>query len=147
MIKKLSDNEISILKMVRDDSRISLVDMSRKIKLKPSTIHYIFCKLKNRGIITKKTTVLEWEKLGYGIRVNIAFMAKQNHELIEFLKQNRNVNSVFRVNKKGEFLIDTIFRNMKNVYDFLEKLDSFNPRYVREYHIIENISEERFFTQ
>lgn len=144
MSEKLKSKDIEILKLLRKNSRNSLVEIGKKTKLHPSTVQYIVGKLKKR-IIEKNTCLLNWSKLGLEIRINFVVKAKQK-EIIDFLIKHRNVNSVSKVNNSLNLYIETIFRNMKEAYEFIDDIEEFDIQNIREYHIIDDIVREKFYT-
>ena len=88
----LDKKELIILAKLRENSRESLTRMSRKISIPVSTIYE---KLKNyeKTVIKKHTSLLDFNKLGFGTRATIILKSKkENREnLKQFLIENKYV--------------------------------------------------------
>ncbi|HLC85723.1 MAG TPA: Lrp/AsnC family transcriptional regulator [Candidatus Nanoarchaeia archaeon] len=144
----LDKKELIILAKLRENSRESLTRMSRKISIPVSTIYE---KLKNyeKTVIKKHTSLLDFNKLGFGTRATIILKSKkENREnLKQFLLENKYVNSFYKINNGYDFMIETVFRELKEVENFVEELE--NNYGVEEklvYYIVEELKKEAFLS-
>lgn len=135
-----------ILSRLRRNSRETLTEMSRKTGIPISTI-FDRLKTKNNGLIKSFTAIVDFEKLGYSTRANIILKLKreQRAEFVEKLRNHQNVNSVIKINNGFDFLLDVIFRNVKELEDFMEQLEcTFKITQKQVYYIIEELRKEAF---
>lgn len=140
----LNKKELLILSKLRADSRKSLAKISQETKIPVSTIFDKVNKLKK--VIKKHTCILDFSKIGYSARVNLALKTSKDKRdaLKQFLLKNKNVNSLYRTHEKYDFIAECLFKDLKEFYDFLEQLDKFELESKEEFHIVEEIKSEDF---
>ena len=68
----INKKDILIISNLRIDARMPLTKMSRKTNIPVSTI-FDRLKINENGLIKKHTCILNFSKLGYNVRANIAF--------------------------------------------------------------------------
>ncbi len=142
----LNQKEILLMSYLRQNARETLTKLSRKTSVPISTI-YDKLKMYENDIIKKHTSLLDFNKLGYTTRATIMLKAKKDckKELKEFLLNNRNINSVFKINNGYDYLVEGIFKQIKELEDFIEKIeDKFKIKNKQVHYIIEDIKREGF---
>jgi len=144
----IDKKEIVILANLRNNARETLTKMSRKTSIPVSTI---FEKLKmyETGIIKKYTSLIDFTKLGYNTRATILVKTSKEYRepLREHLLLNKSLNSVYKINNGYDFMLEGIFREIKDVELFLEKLENdfgVTEKYV--YYIVDEIKKEDFLS-
>ena len=144
----LTKKELLILTHLRADSRKSLAMISRETSIPISTIFDKVNKL-GKNTISKYSPLLDFQKLGFGIRINFALKAndKKKQEFKDFLLTNKNVNCILRLNNEFDFFVEAVFRDMKGVEEFSESLEKFKIKKKKEFFIIEDLKREDFFTK
>jgi len=145
MMKK---RDLRIVSYMRKNSRETLTKMSRQLNIPVSTI---YDKLKNHygNFIRKHTTLLNFSMLGYDTRANIMIRVNRTKraEIEEFLSKHFNVNSLYKINNGYDFLIETIFKNIKQMEDFIEYLEQKFKINKKEVHfVVEDIERESFLS-
>ncbi len=143
--------EIGLLMELRKDGRQTLTDISKKIGMPVSTI---FDKVKaNRNqMINRFTCLLDFRKIGFNCRAQIVLRIRkdqkdQKAEMQEYLVRHPNVNSVYKINNGYDFLVETVFRELKELDEFLEKLEEqFRVQEKNVYYIIDDVAREVFMT-
>ncbi len=143
-----SKKDIQIITHLRQNARMPLTVMSKKTRIPVSTI---FDRLKDneKGLITRHTCLLDFEKLGYGVKANIAFKVDREDKdsLKEFLVKNHLINSVYKINNGFDFMIEAVFRQIKDMDDFMENIDSkFRIQDKKSFFIIEELKKEEFMS-
>lgn len=144
----MNQKDIKILTQLRNNARMNLTKMSKKTGIPISTI---FDKLKTypETIIKKHTTLLNFEELGYNTRAKILLRTSPEHkaELKEYLLKNPQTNSLFRINNGYDFMIEAIFTNIKEMEEFIEKIQQrFKIEKIEYYYIIDDLKRETFMT-
>ncbi len=145
----LNRTDMKILSHLRQNSRETLTRISRLTKIPISTI-YDKLKGNEQGVILKHTALIDFSKLGFNTRVNLLIKVnkKQRDELRSYLMTQHQVNSVFRINNGYDFLMEGIFREIKDLEDFNERLeDRFDIKGKQTYFIIDEIQRESFLSQ
>jgi len=142
----ISKKDILIMSNLRSNARISLTNLSKKTKIPISTL---FDRLRNqeKDLILKHTALLDFNKLGYSTRAHIIIkVSKPDRDRIkEHLSKHQNVNSFYKINNGYDFMVEGIFKHIKDMEDFLENLDErYDILDRRSYYIIDEIKREEF---
>jgi DNA-binding Lrp family transcriptional regulator len=65
--------------------------------------------------------------------------------LQDYLKHHKSINTVYRVNSGFDFMVEAVFRDLKEGNDFIEELsEKFEIEQSHTLHIIEEIKKEGF---
>ena len=140
--------DILLMTYFRRNARENLTQISRWTSIPVSTI---FDKLREfeKGLIQRHTTLVDFRKLGFDIRINILFKISKDsrEEFREFLVGNENVNSIYRINSGFDYLVEGIFRDMSDLQRFTELLERFKIEAKQELFILEDIKRESFLTE
>jgi len=110
MAKKLKNSEIvpidkkdiEIIRILEDDSRISILELGRKVKLSHETVRYRINKLVKKGIIEKFTVSINKNKLGYNIYAVIMistwnYTQKEWEEFLKYLMDHPNIIAIEKI--------------------------------------------------
>lgn len=139
--------DILLMTFLRNNARENLTRISRLTSIPVSTI---FDRLKEyeKELIRKHTTLIDFKKIGFDIKVNILFKVKKEsrEEFKEFLIKNENINSIFKVNNGFDFLVEAIFKDMSDFQRFNEIIEKFNIETKQEMFILEDIKREDFLS-
>ena len=144
----LSKKDFLLMSFLRNNSRQRLTKMSKQTKVPVSTI-YDKLKVFEKGIIQKHTSLIDFSKIGFNARANIMLKVKRENreELKSHLVQCNNINSVYKINTGFDFMVEGVFRNIKDMEDFLEKLDDrFEIKERKVFYIIEDLKREGFLS-
>ena len=136
-----------ILSVFRKNARKNLTKISRATGIPVSTI-YEKLKKYERDIIKKHTALLDFSKLGFDLRVDIVMKAAipNRDSLRNFLTNNQNVNSLYRLGNGYDFLAECVFKHMRDLHDFLERLETYKVTGMKEFFILDDIKKEDFMT-
>jgi len=131
----------------RKNARESLTKLSKITHIPVSTI---FDKLKEfeGTVINKHTCLVDFRKLGFDIKVHMMFKVNKDarEEFQNFLLNNTRINSVFRINNGYDYLVEAIFRDMKELQDFSEKVEKYSVEQKQDFFVLEDIKREDFLT-
>lgn len=146
MEMKISKRELSLISHLRQDGRITLTDLSRQSGLPISTVYEKLKSLKAEGLV-RTTALIDFAKLGFSVRVMIAMKVEREirKQFEEYLRKHFQVNTVLRINNGFTFLVDFIFRDMREAEDFLEDMEQrFKLRKKMVFYIIGEVKREAF---
>ena len=69
-------------------------------------------------------------------------------ELKDYLKRHNHINSLYRINNGYDFMFEAIFRNMKDLEDFIMSLEEqYKILNKHIYYVIDNIKQEDFLSR
>jgi DNA-binding Lrp family transcriptional regulator len=143
----LTKKDLVILSHFRNDARASLTSLSRKTSVPVSTL---FDKLKKfeGGLILKHTSLVDFQKLGFDLRVNVVLKVDKDDKskVEELLMKHERINSVFRINNGYDFLVEGIFTNMKDFQSFSDIIERFRIKEKQEFYVLEELKKEGFMS-
>ena len=140
----MNKNELLVITHLRQNARETLTRLSRKTGVPVSTI---FDQLKRTDVIDKHTCLLNFTKLGFNTRANIMLSVnREDRESIkEYLAKDNNINSVYKTNNGFDFMVEGIFKHIKDMEDFMENLEGRFPIKSKQvFYIIDDIKREGF---
>tara|TARA_Y100000310_G_C20610398_1_gene777706 strand:+ start:588 stop:1025 length:438 start_codon:yes stop_codon:yes gene_type:complete len=135
--------------MLRADSRMSLTKMSRKTQIPVSTL-YERLKSYKAGLIKKHTAIVDFSQLGFSARAKVLLKVEKSDRssLRHHLMASPFTNGVYKVNNGFDFLVEFIFRNMKELEEHLEYLqENFDMKDTKAFYIIDELKEEDFLSK
>lgn len=141
----ITKKHLSIIAELRQNSRQHISGIARKLNEPASTVHDCYNSLS--CCIKRFTTLIDFEKLGYGLRVNFTFRIRGKSILDSFLLKSMSINSIFRIDNKNTLLAECIFTSMAEAYDFKEKLQELGAKSIDMRHISEEIKREGFLSK
>ena len=97
-------------------------------------------------VIRKSTVILNYSLLGYHTRAQIALKSKNDKEgLKKHLLCHNNVNQVYKINNNYDFLIETVHKNIIDLDDFLENINTkFGIEKKQMHYLINDLKREGF---
>ncbi len=135
-----------ILSSLRQDARLSLTEMSKLTKIPVSTI-YDKIKSYKGDLIKKHTALIDFSKLGYNTRAQVLLKVRkeQRADVQDYLLRSRNANSVLKINNGYDFMVEFVFKHIKELEDFIEAFESkFEILTLQTYYIVDDIKREEF---
>ena len=144
----MNQKDIKIIANLRQNARMPLTRMSRKTQIPVSTI-FDRLKLNENQLIIKHTSLLDFNKLGYNTRANITLRVDREDKqaLQEFLIKHQSVNSVYKINNGFDFMVEGIFKQIKDMEEFIEEVEKrFKILDKKSFFIIEDLKREAFMS-
>jgi Lrp/AsnC family transcriptional regulator, leucine-responsive regulatory protein len=135
--------ERMLILCLRNNGRMSLSEITRQTGIPTTTV---FDRMKVLDYVIKNTTLLSFERIGFCIRAFISIKAKDKEALLDFLKNNNNVNALSRINNGQDFFCEAIFRNMAGFETFNDTLLLLKAK-ARVFFVIDELQRERFFSE
>jgi len=140
----MQKEEKKILRILRDDSRISLTRIARELNIDIREVYNKIKQLEN-NIITKYSTLIDFEKIGFPIIINYIIVPETKVEdkiLRGFLLNHTKVNNLYRT--ETGYISELIFKDMKEFSDFNEILEKFKLKQKKFHPVIKEIKREGF---
>ena len=143
---KITKRDKALISCLREDARITLTQMSKKTRIPISTL-YDRLKAQKGSLIMKHTTLLNFDALGFGTRVQLV-MRVPPHErdaLQQHLSYHAQVNNVFELAAGFDYMVEAIFRLPKDLKEFVSQLQQRFPTMEYQSHFItKDIKREGF---
>ena len=135
----MDEKDKKILKLLKENSKLTTQQISKKILIPITTVHNRIKKMEKEGIINKFTIELDNKKIGKNISAYIHIVVdykslQENkitqHELAKKLKQNEFVEEAAMVTGGTDIIIKVRVGN-------IDDLDNFVTKYLRNINGIE----------
>lgn len=139
----LTEKELILIKHLRRNSRKSLRKIGEEEKVPVSTLFDSLRRLES-GIITKHSSLLNFHKMGYHIKVNFALSSSKKKDLKDFLMKSGNVNNLFLLTNGYHFFAECVFKDLNEMENFKDNLRKFNLAEFQENFVLEEIKKEEF---
>ncbi len=142
----VTKKDLMVLSCLRQNARETLTQMSRRIKMPISTI-YDRLKFQERDLIKRHTTLLDFSRLGFSTRVHMALRVERTGRqgVESYLRSHPHINSLYKINNGYDFLIECIFKHLKDLQEFVEDIEERFPVIEKQlFYIVEDIKREAF---
>jgi DNA-binding Lrp family transcriptional regulator len=144
----VSEKELVIVASLRKNARVKLTELSRSTGLAVSTLFDRVHKLRDLGV-TRLSALLDFPRLGFGTCATMLFkvVGGKRDKLKGYLLGSVHVNSLARINNGYDFMAECVFRNMRELEEFCEKLERDYGLRGKEVHfVIEELKREGFLS-
>ncbi len=116
---KMDKKDLSILDLLRENSRYSVRDMAKKTGIRPSTVHQRLIKLKEEKVIERFTIKLDNNLIGEGLIVWMLVKTKPSVELDKRILNDRHIKEVFGITGEYDLLIKMKFKDVIEFNEFV----------------------------
>lgn len=123
----LDDFDYRILKILTENSRLSYAEIGRKISLSQSATKERVQNLVDNGIIKQFTVEVDYEKLGYSLKVVISLKFK-NDEFRRFIDDVHRFPEILSCKRvTGEFCLITecVLKDSRHLEQLIDRLISY----------------------
>ncbi len=145
---KIIKKDLILFSELRRNARESLTRLSRRTRIPVSTLHDRL-KLHTGSLIKKNCALIDFSKLGFSTRATVLLKVnpQKRKELMEYLIKNKNVNTLLRVNNDYDFMVELIFKNLKESEDFIDNLEeNYDITDKKTCYIVDEIKREDFMS-
>jgi len=115
--------DLAILKLLQQNARITIKEISDKVHLSTTPVHERIRRLEERGIIKQYVTLLDGAKVKKGLMV-ICYISLRQHSKAagdKFIKAILGMNEVLEcltISGEFDFMLKVVAENMDSYYDF-----------------------------
>ena len=123
MVYKLDKKYMAILKLLQQNARITVKEISEKIHLSTTPVHERIKRMEDAGIIKQYATLLNHAKVKKGLMVICYVSLKQHGKNAggKFIKTINDLNEViecFSISGEFDFMLKVVCEDMNAYYDF-----------------------------
>tara|TARA_Y100000310_G_scaffold322247_1_gene381073 strand:+ start:368 stop:793 length:426 start_codon:yes stop_codon:yes gene_type:complete len=112
--------DFAIIDVLKENSRLSIRDVAKRTKLRPSTVHQRIARLKEKKVIDKFTLKLNNKAMGEGFIVFMLIKTKPA-AILDKIINNKHVREFFGVTGEYDLLLKLKFRDVEEFNDFVIK--------------------------
>ena len=113
------NKDIKIIEILKEDSRLPIREISRKTKIRPSTVHQRIQKLIENKVIEKFTVKLNNKLAGENFIVFMLVKGGTTEYIDAKFLNSQHVKEVFGVTGEYDLLIKLKFRNVEEFNEFV----------------------------
>ena len=119
----LDKNDLAILKLLQENARITVKEISEKIHLSTTPVHERIKRLEQSGVIRQYATLVDHAKVKKGLMV-ICYVSLKEHSKnagVKFIKTINELNEViecYNISGEFDFMLKVVEENMDSYYDF-----------------------------
>jgi Lrp/AsnC family leucine-responsive transcriptional regulator/Lrp/AsnC family transcriptional regulator len=123
-MENLDDTDLMLLKILANDSSLSIKELAKKINLTPSPVFKRVKRLESEGYIRKYIALLDPEKFNQGFIVFCNIKLKQHdrkigHSFVEDIMNIDEVVECYNISGDYDFFLKVFARDMKHYQDFV----------------------------
>ena len=119
----LDTKDLSILRLLQQNARITVKEISEKIHLSTTPVHERIKRMEESGVIKQYTTLLDPAKVKRGLMVICYVSLKQHSKNAgdKFIKTILELNEViecYSISGEFDFMLKVVAEDMNTYYDF-----------------------------
>ncbi len=119
----LDKTDLAILKLLQQNARITIKEISDKVHLSTTPVHERIRRMEQSGTITQYVTLVNAAKIGKGLMVICYVSLKQHSKNAggKFIKSILEMNEVLEcltISGEFDFMLKVVAENMDAYYDF-----------------------------
>jgi len=145
-MKNLRKSDWDFIKNLRQNSRQTLTQISRKTKIPISTL-YDKLKVHEKELIFRHASLIDFSKLGFNTKTQIYIKApiEERNKIKCFLLNHESVNSLSILNNEYDYFVEGIFKHNIDARIFVEDLEErFNIKRKQIIFVAKDIRKEGF---
>jgi DNA-binding Lrp family transcriptional regulator len=122
-IPPLDKSDLAILRLLQENARMTVKEISVKIHLSTTPVHERIKRLEQSGVIKQYATLLDHSKVRKGLMV-ICYVSLKEHSKnagVKFIKTINELNEViecYNISGEFDFMLKVVSENMDDYYDF-----------------------------
>ena len=119
----LDDKDLSILRLLQENARVTVKEISEKIHLSTTPVHERIKRMETSGVIKQYATLVDHTKVKKGLMVICYVSLKQHSKNAgnKFIKTIHELNEViecYNISGEFDFMLKVVSENMDAYYDF-----------------------------
>ncbi len=119
----LDKSDLAILKLLQENARITVKEISAKIHLSTTPVHERIKRLEQNAVIKQYITLVDQQKVNLGLMV-ICYVSLKAHSktagvtFIKTINSLQEVKECYSISGEFDFMLKVVCRDMNAYYDF-----------------------------
>jgi len=119
----LDKTDLAILKLLQQNSRITIKEISEKVHLSTTPVHERIRRMEETGVIKQYVTIVNGAKVKKGLMV-ICYVSLKQHsknagdKFIKSILEMEEVIECLTISGEFDFMLKVVTENMDTYYDF-----------------------------
>ena len=119
----LDQKDIAILKLLQQNARITVKEISEKVNLSTTPVHERIKWMEETGVIKQYATLVDPSKVKKGLMVICYVSLKQHNKtagtkFIKTIQEMTEVIECYNISGEFDFMLKVVAENMDSYYDF-----------------------------
>lgn len=145
---EFDNNDILILKIISEDSRVGVLEIAGKVKLSVNSVKSRIKKLQGNGIIKAYKPMLDLEKIGYKYYKFHAKLKNVNGNdwkiIKSFCQQHQNILNLNELINGADLELDVQVKDDTELRRFISEIRAKFQDYIVDYEILHYYKEHKF---
>jgi len=116
---KLDDKDLAILKLMKENARLSVRDIGKKTDIRPSTVHQRITNLRKSGVIERFTVKLNNKLIEENFIVIMLIKMKPDSTLSNKVISSNHVKEIFGITGEYDMMLKLKFKDIEEFNDFI----------------------------
>ena len=122
-VLSLDEKDISILKLLQEDAKITVREIAHKIHLSSTPVHDRIKRMEDTGVIKQYAALVDYSKVNKGLMI-ICYVSLKEHNKrsgAKFIKTINELNEViecYNISGQFDFMLKVVVENMDAYYNF-----------------------------
>ncbi len=119
----LDNMDISILRLLQENARITVKEISEKVHLSTTPVHERIKRMEESGVIKQYATLVDHTKVKKGLMV-ICYVSLKQHskdagdKFIKIILELNEVVECYNISGEFDFMLKVVSQDMNAYYDF-----------------------------
>ncbi|HVY01897.1 MAG TPA: Lrp/AsnC family transcriptional regulator [Candidatus Nanoarchaeia archaeon] len=147
-ISKLDKKDLDLLNSLREDARVPLIDIAKKLKISPDSVSYRLRALEKSGVIISYSPVINYSALGYRVHA-LMFSIKQfnsdrENMIKRFMESNPHVLWAVKTLGRYDVLLYLCTESEEDFHSFISELRKLFPEQLLRYDSLHAFAEYKY---
>ncbi len=122
-VPELDEHDTRILAELQRDARTSMAELGRLVQLSQPAVTERVRKMEMAGFIRGYRAVVDYQRLGYGIRAILRLGRVEYARLVKVIEQTPEVVSAFNIAGEGSWVLDVAVIDVEHLDAVVGKFD------------------------
>ena len=119
----LDNKDMSILKLLQENARVTVKEISEKIHLSTTPVHERIKRMEESGVIKQYVTLVDQNKIDLNLMV-ICYVSLKEHSktaganFIKTINELHEVTECYSISGEFDFMLKVVCKDMNTYYDF-----------------------------
>lgn len=147
--QKLDKTDRKILKVLFEDGRMSIADISAKTGIRRDSVARRLKRLRDQQVVTSFVPIINPPALGYPNLAIILLRTKTGNEenkkkFLQYLTSNKFIVHISKLIGKFDFYCAVIYENTDHLNKILEQIKNYVPNFVEDFELFQVVDEPKF---
>ena len=144
----MNQGEKEIMKHLRQGKKLNISAIARELDIPISTVADKLKRIEEK-YVSKRSSLLDYKSLGYTAHHIVAIKSspQQKNEILDFLKSQKCVNSIYHTNSNFSFLVELVCKDSFYFINWMDQLKSKFALELQPFQILKIEERERFMPE